>query len=227
MNRFIKIAGFAVAASALVGASFAFAQDASSIAPSSTPATTPVHNQQIQVSSDLQIGPKGAFLGHGIVVQSINGDSFTGTVWGVTYTVNVNTATSSSATARPEFLLKNGNDGGPFDASQVQIGDQMGVSGWVASSSPLIVNAQVVRDYSIAVSRPQPMANASETPESNFRRLPYNPSSSINIVNMPENQSGTATSTGTSTASMFNQLNDLLKQIQGLQNIFNTGNSGK
>lgn len=117
--------------------------------PANATSTPPTHNQSVRVQPKLQVEQNGRFLARGLIVQSVGVNSFTGTVWGVTYTVNINTA------ATPDFYLEKDNNARRFDFSQIRVGDEMGVSGWVSVSAPLVVNAQVLRDYSLIKPRSQ------------------------------------------------------------------------
>lgn len=119
-----------------------------------TPTSTIIHRQPTFMPPILQINPSGRFLGRGMMVQSIGSDSFTAKVWGITFTVKVNNET--------EFLLKGGNRGGNrgdivFGLGQLQAGDELGVSGWVDANQSMIVNADVVRNYSVVVQRAKMM----------------------------------------------------------------------
>jgi hypothetical protein len=93
----------------------------------------------------LSIGAKGQFLGRGMTVTSVGTNSFQASVWGITYTVNWS----------GEFWFRYGRaNATSTPAQQLAVGDEVGVSGTVASSSPLVVNANAVRDYSITMPRP-------------------------------------------------------------------------
>ena len=115
------------------------------------PTTTPPQPPLPRVNPpSLSIGPNGMFLARGMTVTSVASGSFQGTVWGITYTVNW------SGSFYPQFYLRGGNAEVSVTNpdNQLDVGDEVGVSGRVASSSPLTVMANVVRDYSITVLRP-------------------------------------------------------------------------
>lgn len=107
-----------------------------------TPAPLPRVNQPM-----LSIGQGGAFFTHGMVVTSVSSGSFQGQVWGITYTVNwVGPST--------EFFLRLGNKSSVSILQQVAVGDEVGVSGKITAAAPFVVNAAVVRNYSITAPRP-------------------------------------------------------------------------
>lgn len=110
----------------------------SAVVPTPTATTTPpvLHFRQ----PELVINPGGRFLARGMIIQSVASGSFVGKVWGTTWTVNVSPSTN--------LLLRNGN-GVTTDIGQLQVGDEVGVSGRVDADHPGIVNANVVRNYSI------------------------------------------------------------------------------
>jgi hypothetical protein len=115
--------------------------------------TTPSPTARVNPPS-LSIGPKGAFLGRGMTVMSIGTNSFTAEVWGITYTINWSGSFANSF----QFWYRYNEAGATTTPSQqLSVGDEVGVSGTVSSSSPLVVTASVVRDYSILVPRPVPI----------------------------------------------------------------------
>ena len=140
-----------------------------------------------------------------MIVQSVGVNSFTGTVWGVTYTVNINTA------ATPEFYLEKDNNARRFDFSQIQVGDEMGVSGSVTASAPLVVNAQVLRDYSLVTPREHKSEDNGNRDEGKDRK--------------------NSSSAASSTEEIRVRLNGLLQQLKSLQdafkNRFGGGNQGE
>lgn len=144
----------------------------------------------------LSIGPRGAFIAHGMTVTSVASGSFQAQVWGITYTVNW------SGNILPEFYFRNGNGGNATTSPSLQIavGDEVGVSGHVASTSPLVVNANVVRDYSIAEPRP-----------GLDRGLPSSPF---------HNGEGNRVTNGSNTIDFSVRMNSLLNQLHNLQNLF-------
>ena len=99
----------------------------------------------------LSIGERGQFMARGMLITSVASGSFQGQVWGITYTVNW----SGNI---PEIYLRYAKMPSSVALSQLSqqlnVGDEVGVSGTVSSSSPLVMNAIVVRDYSITVPRP-------------------------------------------------------------------------
>ena len=66
-------------------------------------------------------------------------------VWGTTWTID----TSGIS----ELLLREGRSVRLLDLSQLQPGDEVGVSGRVSEDQPLLVRARVVRNYSIVTER--------------------------------------------------------------------------
>lgn len=150
-----------------------------------------------KVQPKLQIEQNGKFLAHGMIVQSVSTNSFTGTVWGVTYTVNVNTS------GVPEFFLEKDKGASRlFNLSQIHVGDQLGVSGWVSAGSPLMVDAKVIRNYSLTSLR----QNKPEKEDHDNRDKKDNSSSSVNEIR--------------------GRLDNLLKQLQNLQGIFKNRSGG-
>ncbi len=124
---------------------------------SSFSTSTPPTHTQANLPPQLQVGPSGSFLARDLIVQSIGTNSFTGSVWGVTYTIDTASSTTGGGIGfgfEPEFFLRGGENGGAFNLGQLQVGDQLGVSGSVASSSPRVVDATVIRNYSITTVRP-------------------------------------------------------------------------
>jgi copper(I)-binding protein len=101
--------------------------------------TVPMHIQK----PALMINPNGEFNGRGMTVTSVASGSLQANVWGITYTVNFTgnalnffyQTLSASSTTNP--------------ASQIKVGDEVSVTGKIASSSPFIVSAKSLRDLSI------------------------------------------------------------------------------
>jgi len=110
------------------------------------PVPTPI---PVSVPPMLQINPSGEFLARGLTVTSVASGSFQGIIWGVTYTVNL----PANAAANLEFFFRKA--GGNFNASQLKVGDVLGVQGRVDASAPMTVKARVIRDYSIIQARPK------------------------------------------------------------------------
>jgi chitodextrinase len=118
--------------------------------------TTTTATSTYTVPPTVDIGSNGNILIHGMTVTGIGTNTFTGTIWGITYTVNYSgTATAgNNGRGRFEFLLRGGNSAAA-SASQIQVGDEVGVQGTVTSGAPLVITAQVVRNYSIMTPRVQ------------------------------------------------------------------------
>ncbi len=123
-------------------------------------ATVSTTSSAYSVPPTIQIGSDGNILIHGLTVTSVGTNTFTGTVWGITYTVNYNgTASANYARGgRFQFLLRGGNSAS-INGSQIQVGDVIGVQGTVTQASPTAIQAQTVRDYSITVTRSQAASN--------------------------------------------------------------------
>ena len=185
------------------------ARGSSTISSGHRPAqTSTLTHEQVNLPPELQIGANGSFLAHDLIVQSVSGNSFTGTVWGVTYTVNVASSTNGSV---PQFYLRGGNSGGSFNVSELQDGDQLGISGSVASSSPLIVNATVIRDYSVTTARPMG--------QDGFGNASFGSGASGQGNGNNNASSGNGNAQG--------RLNQLLQQLQSLQNMFRNRFGGR
>ncbi len=162
---------------------------------------------------ELTINANGRFLVHGMTVTSVASGSFQGTVWGITYTVNW------SGNLFPEFYFREGNDGGTATnpVTQLQVGDEVGVSGVIASSSPLVVQADVVRDYSITTFRPGNREGQSISP---FYNGTGEGGSNLSGTENESNASAT-----TSTEDLNTRLQSLLSQFHNLQDMLqNRGN---
>jgi uncharacterized repeat protein (TIGR01451 family) len=180
--------------------------------PPTVPTSTPPVPPGITIQPTLTIGPNGSFLGHGMIVTAIASTSIQAQIWGITYTI-------SWPGRLPQFLFRTGNDNTEWIPSvQLNVGDQIGVSGFVSPSNPLVVTSDVIRDYAILGPRPP---------------HPFLFGSTGNGGDEDDNGSGTTTTigTGTSTATSTtgnssssnyfeNQLNNLFSQLQNLQNLF-------
>ena len=105
--------------------------------------TTPAHLPPFFKSPHLVINPGGHFTARGMIVTSVSATSFTGTVWGTTWTVNF-TPKSGEALHRDGKTIKQ------FDLSSLKVGDEVGVSGKIDSTATLTVNAKVLRNYSLS-----------------------------------------------------------------------------
>lgn len=119
------------------------------------------------VPPTLQIDSNGNITIHGLTVTSVGTNTLTGTIWGMTYTVNYNSSTSGYGGF--QFYFRNGNVGS-FNASQIQVGDQLGIQGSITASSPSTIQAQTVRNYSITTSRVQ---NNNGSYNSNMNNISY------------------------------------------------------
>lgn len=152
----------------------------------------------------LLIGSNGSFLARGMTVTSVASGSFQGTVWGITYTVNW------SENFFPEFFFRKGNIASSTTnpINQVQVGDEVGVSGFVTTANPMVVNANVVRDYSITMPRPGLHRGNEDSPFYNGEG------------NGDTNSSGASAS---ASAGFSTHLQDLLNQLHNLQDLFNKG----
>lgn len=94
-------------------------------------------------SPKLVINPGGHFTARGMIVTSVASTSFTGTIWGTTWTVNF---TPQSG----EALHRDGKTVKQFNSSSVKVGDEVGVSGKIDTTATLTVNAKVLRNYSLS-----------------------------------------------------------------------------
>ncbi len=183
----------------------------STVTTTTTPPLPRVYKPELTINGD------GRFLVHGMIVTSVATGSFEGTVWGINYTVNW------SGSLYPEFYFRDGNGGNTATnpVTQLQVGDEVGVSGVVSPSNPLVVQANVVRDYSIMALRPgrregqfgSPFYNGEGNGGRNFLGIPT--------------VSGNATTTGTSSIEDLNaRLQQLLTQFHDLQNMVQNHGNG-
>jgi hypothetical protein len=144
----------------------------------------------------LTISAGGKFLARGMTVASVSGTSFQGQIWGITYTVN----------ASPDafrFFARTGNGTStPMSLAQLAAGDEVAVQGWVTTSSPMIVTANVVRNNSIMTMMSRPQKNEGE---------------GMGMSGMMMN--GTTSMSGSSgNSDEINQhISDLFKQLQEVQ----------
>ncbi len=158
---------------------------------------------------DLNIAPNGNFTAHGMVVQSVSGNSFTGTVWGTTWTVNVSTSSG-------EWFLRGDHEKrGMVSISQIQVGDEVGVTGKVDPDHPLTVIGKVVRNYTIVTPRPDKHGESDKHGEGEG----HNGTTTKEIENESSNHSR---QNGSSTYDMQNLLQQLLKQMGELQGKFHS-----
>lgn len=181
--------------------------DACTVTETYTPPTSTPPAPRVNPPS-LSIGTNGGFLSRGMTVTSVGTGSFQATVWGITYTVNW----SGNLSQPFSFYYRYGNSAATSTpAQQVQVGDEVGVAGTVSSSSPLVVNASVVRDYSITV------------PRAPIRRgfgLGNGSSSFGTSTGSVYGGNGNEGNNSSSNGDLSNRLNNLLQQFQGLQNLF-------
>ena len=168
---------------------------ATTLASGSTTTTTSTYS----VPPTVQIDSNGNVTVHGMTITSVGTNTFTGSVWGITYAVNYSgTATTGNGRGHFEFLLRGGNSTA-VSTSQIQVGDVVGVQGSVTQSSPSVITAQVVRNYSITSPRIQ-------NPIGNRGTFNGNESSSTNVsgnYNLGNMQ------------SLFQQLMNEFKSVKG------------
>lgn len=165
------------------------------VPPSSTPPPPKVNQPS------LSIGPNGNFTARGMMVTSVASGSFQAQVWGITYTV-----TWPTDPAPLEFWFRFGRANAtstPFN--QVAVGDEVGVSGKIASSSSFIVNADVVRDYNLTAPRPVKPHSGKENGNGKGNG----------------NGNGNEGNNNANSNAIGNRLNELFKQFQNLQNFWN------
>jgi uncharacterized repeat protein (TIGR01451 family) len=152
----------------------------------------------IQVPEILSIGQNGSFLGRGMTVTSVGSSSFQANVWGVTYTVDL--------VMPPQFFFRNGNQDSGYSSNEVleqlSVGDVVGVSGNVATANPLVVNGQVVRNYTTISPRPWPVYNSPQPQTPTFGYGQNNTNSS-------------------NSNSFQGELSSLTTELQNLENMFN------
>ncbi len=145
-----------------------------------------------------------------MTVTSVGTNSFQAQVWGISFTVNW----SGSLASPFEFWFRSRQaNATSTPAAQLAVGDEVGVSGiLVASSSPLTVNANVVRDYSITMPRPvfQPHG------DNGYGNSGMNDGKGNGNGN---NENGNG-NTGSNSSDTQGRFNDLMKQFQNLQNLF-------
>ncbi len=183
----------------------------SAVTPTTTPPLPRVYKPELTINGD------GRFLVHGMIVTSVASGSFQGTVWGITYTVNW------SGGLYPEFYLRDGNGGGATNpVTQLQVGDEVGVSGIVSQSNPLVVQANVVRDYSIMALRPGRREGQFESP---FYNGKGNGGQNFFGASLP-GSIATTTAETSSVESLNARLQQLLTQFHNLQNIFQNRENG-
>ena len=175
--------------------------------PTSTPFTPRVN------PPTLNIGGDGSFLSRGMVVTGVGTNSFTAAIWGITYTVNW----SGNLSQPFEFFFRrDAANVTSTPATQLKVGDEVGVAGMVSTASSLTVNATVVRDYSIAVPRPPEFEGEGNGQGNNGLGLG-------NGGPNGENQNAGGNSTQ---LELTARLNQLLQQFQNLQNMLKNNGNG-
>jgi surface antigen len=171
------------------------------VAPVITPtSTTPAPRM---IPPMLSVGPNGAFLGRGMTVTSVGTNSFQASVWGVTYTINWSGSLNGGGEGKFNFFFRHGNSASSTvnPVAQLKVGDEVGVSGKIDAASPLVVTANVVRDYSITMPRMGDQGNGTGNGNGNHE--------------------------GNGSSSDFHsKIQDLMGKIQGLQGKLK-GNNGK
>jgi hypothetical protein len=185
----------------------------STVTPTSTPPLPRVN------PPSLSIGANGSFLARGMTVTSVASGSFQATVWGITYTVDW------TGGAAPEFIFRKGNDAPTVTdpTTQLQVGDEVGVSGSVTTANPMVVNANIVRDYSIIMLRPGLRRGQ---PSSPFYNGVGNGGGNGNGDSQGQGE-GDGVSAGASTSAAFStQLTNLLNQLHDLQNLAKGNGNG-
>jgi hypothetical protein len=121
-----------------------------SVTTSTPPAPTSTVPQPFINQSTLSIGGEGQFLARGMRVTSVASTSFQAQIWGITYTVNWGGELFSPLEFWFRFDHANSTS---TPRTQINVGDEVGVAGRIVASSSFIVNASVVRDYSITTPR--------------------------------------------------------------------------
>jgi len=177
----------------------------------STPPVTPPH--PFVNPPTLQIGANGNFLARGMTVTSVGTNSFQAQVWGITYTVNW----SGNLNTLEFWFRYNRANGSSTPSTQLQVGDEVGVSGTVSSSSPMTVNANVVRDYSITAPRPGRYVGFGQGGFNLFGSSTGQQGNGNGGGNGNGNQNHGG---GSSTSDFQNRLQNLMQQFQGLQQLF-------
>ena len=170
----------------------------------------------------LSIGPRGQFLSRGMTVTSVASGSFQATVWGITYTINW------SGSLFPQFYFREGNGGSMTTdpVTQLQVGDEVGVSGRIdATSTPMVVDANVVRDYSIMAFRPGLREGQPSSPSYNGVGNGGEHGNGGGLGSGPSlNTEGNASPSNVS--ALQAQLNNLLSQFRSLETLFSNGQHG-
>jgi hypothetical protein len=156
-----------------------------------------------------------------MTVTSIASGSFQAQVWGITYTVNW------SGQLPPEFFLRKGNKDNATTSvtEQLQVGDEVGVSGSVSATSPMVVAASVVRDYSITAPRPGLRRGQSDSPYYNGVGNGGGNGNGQGEDNQGV-QGSTSTSSTSTSANLQLHLNDLMTQFHNLQNLLKQNGNG-
>jgi single-stranded DNA-binding protein len=179
-------------------------------------------NREMVKQPTININPEGRILIHGMTVTSVGTNSFQGTVWGINYTVNL-----LATTAAPMFLFKGGNEAsvGTQTAQQLKVGDEVGVSGRITTAVPLVINGEVIRNYSITAPRPNMMGGENNgKQEGNDNNGKTNMMGGNNGNNNQEGNDKNKTMMNTGNNGNPDQkalLLQLLQQVQVLQKQFN------
>ena len=185
------------------------------------PTPTPTSTQPRIMPPTLSIGANGQFLARGMKVTSVGTNSFQAQVWGVTYTVNWSGSLNTGGLGGDgfEFWFRYGPASTSTPAQQLAVGDEVGVAGRVDPSSPLTVNATVVRDYSISAPR---LNRERNTGEDNGNGNNGQNNGNGNAFGVGNNSSDTNMSDARS------RLNDLMDQLKNLQKLWQErGGKGK
>ncbi len=158
--------------------------------------TPPIHRRPFFKEPKLEINPAGNILVRGMEVLSVGANSFVGKVWGITFTVDTS--------ASPNLVLREGRELGRFDITQLQVGDEVSVSGSVSEDQPLLIRARVVRNFSIVIERVKPKENQdNENNQDNEDKR--------------GKEKKSVSSSSTDVQGIRDQLRAILEQIKGLQ----------
>ncbi len=141
-------------------------------------------------------------------VLSIASGSFQAQVWGITYTVNW----SGDLQGFEFWFRHNAANSTSTLASQLAVGDEVSVAGRVDPTTPLIVNAQVVRDQSIITPRAERHKDKDRDRDHEDKDK------------HEDNQRGQGQ--GPDHTGINNRLNELFKQLQKLQDLFRSRGGG-
>lgn len=181
-----------------------------SVPPTSTP-PMPFMNRPM-----LNVNAEGNFLAKGMRVISVGSGSFTGQVWGVTYTINYSGNVNGWGDSA-EFYMRQGLTSTSTIQTQVQVGDEVGVSGRVDILNPFVVTAKVVRDYSIIMPRKEHNEDENENGGGKWMN-----SNNSNGQGNNGNGNGNGENKGDrgDRGESMKRLNDLFGQLKSLQDLF-------